>query len=89
MMSFAQAQEFGGHFGTAPSPGYQYIPAFPTPSIPPGVPVTHEGLPRVVPAAHEGSPRLLLLPVWYLQFLGGSLPFLHLFLWICQWLLLR
>jgi hypothetical protein len=35
-MSFTQAQAFGGHFGLAPDPGYQHLPAVPTPTIPLG-----------------------------------------------------
>jgi hypothetical protein len=58
MMSFAQAQAFGGHFGTAPDPGYQHLLAIPTPTIPPGVPVTHGGLPCVVPVAPGGFPLI-------------------------------
>ncbi len=42
-MSFAQARAFRGHFGMAPSPGYRHLPAIPTPTIPRGVLVTHEG----------------------------------------------
>jgi hypothetical protein len=57
-MSFAQAQAFGGHVGMAPIPGYQHLPAFPTPTIPPGFSVTHEGLPCVVPPAPGGFPLI-------------------------------
>ncbi len=84
-MSFTQAQVFGGHFSTAPSPGYQHLPAIPTPTIPPGVLVTHEGLPRVLPTTPGGFPPITPTPVM----VGGYLPFLQLFLRLCRWLLLR
>jgi hypothetical protein len=52
--SFTQAQAFGGHFGPAPDPGYQHLLAVTTPTIPPGVPLTHGELHGVVPVAPGG-----------------------------------
>jgi hypothetical protein len=73
-ISFAQAQAFGGHFGRALSPGYQNLPAIPTPTIPPGVPVTHEGLPPVVPAAPGGFPLIPPTPGMVPTVPGGLPP---------------
>jgi hypothetical protein len=75
-MSITQAQAFGGHFSTAPSPGYRHLPAIPTPTIPPGVPVTDEGLPLVVPTAPGGfsliPPTPSMVPT-----VPGGLPPIH------------
>jgi hypothetical protein len=73
-MSFAKAQAFGGHFGMAPDPGYPHIPAIPTPTIPPGVLVTHGGLPRVVPAAPGGFPLIPPTPGMVPTVPGGLPP---------------
>jgi hypothetical protein len=73
-MSFAQAQAFGGHFGTAPDPGYQHLSAILTPTIPLGVPVTHGGLPCVVPAAPGGFPPIPPTPSMVPTVPGGLPP---------------
>jgi hypothetical protein len=79
-MSFSQAQAFGGHFGPAPDPGYQHLLAVPTSTIPPGVLVTHGGLPCVVPAAPGGfllispTPSMVSTVPWGLPPIPPALP---------------
>jgi hypothetical protein len=58
----------------APSPGYQHLPAFPTPTIPPGVWVTYEGLPHVVPATPGGFPPIPPTPGMVPTVPGGLPP---------------
>jgi hypothetical protein len=73
-MSFTQAQVFGGYFGPAPDPGYRHLLAVPTPTIPPGVPLTHGVLPGVVPAAPGGIPPIPPTPGMVSTVPGGLPP---------------
>jgi hypothetical protein len=57
-MSITQAQAFRGHLGPVLDPGYQHLLTVPTSTIPPGVPLTHGGLPGVVPVAPGGIPLI-------------------------------
>jgi hypothetical protein len=73
---FCSGSGVWGPLWYGPSPCYQHLPAIPTPTIPPGVPVTHEGLLRVVLAASGGFPPIPPTPGMVPTVPGGLPPIL-------------